>query len=50
MEKKTQTLYDVQYGKKTDNLEKWETHMVGHIWNMARNTEKEAKRNTNCTT
>ena len=22
VEKKTQTLYDVQYGKKTDNLEK----------------------------
>ena len=29
VENETQTLYDLEYGKKTDKRGKWETHMVG---------------------
>ena len=33
VENETQTLYDMEYGEKTENHEKWETQTLGHeIW------------------
>jgi hypothetical protein len=42
VENETQTLYDLEYGEKTDQQRKiGNSH--GRTWNMARNTEKQAK-------